>query len=118
MPTYEYACNACNAEFEREQRISDPPHADCPDCGSEDTRRLISHTSFVLKGSGWYATDYGRKGGNGSNGGHGKPAKPDAPAGSDGPAKDSPAAPAAESSKPATEASKPAAPSSSTTSST
>ena len=75
MPTYEYQCNACHAEFECEQRISAPPHAPCPTCGAEDTRRLISHSSFVLKGSGWYVTDYGRKGANGPSGTkNGKPA--------------------------------------------
>jgi putative FmdB family regulatory protein len=64
MPTYEYACNACHSEFETQQRISEPPHAVCPSCGSADTKRLISHSSFVLKGSGWYVTDYARKSGS------------------------------------------------------
>lgn len=62
MPTYEYICNSCNHEFECEQRISEPPKAKCPGCGSEDTRRLISLSSFVLKGTGWYVTDYARRG--------------------------------------------------------
>jgi putative FmdB family regulatory protein len=74
MPTYEYLCESCENEFETEQRISDPPKATCPACGSAGTHRLISHSSFVLKGSGWYVTDYARKGGNGS--GHDKPSKP------------------------------------------
>jgi len=66
MPTYEYQCLTCTEEFEVEQRITDPARAQCPSCGSWDTRRLISHSSFVLKGSGWYVTDYGRKGGSSS----------------------------------------------------
>jgi len=75
MPTYEYHCDACESEFEVEKRMSDPVEAGCPACGSDHTHRLISHSSFVLKGSGWYVTDYARKnGGNGGNGGaHGKP---------------------------------------------
>jgi putative FmdB family regulatory protein len=75
MPTYEYLCHSCHEEFEFQQRMSDPPRAGCPYCGSQDTHRLISHSSFVLKGSGWYVTDYGRKGGGGSGeGGRKKPA--------------------------------------------
>lgn len=54
MPTYEYACKACGHEFEREQRITDKPVKKCPSCGAMQAKRLISRTSFVLKGSGWY----------------------------------------------------------------
>ena len=68
MPTYEYQCNACGREFERMQKITEAHVASCPHCGSSDTRRLISLTSFVLKGTGWYVTDYARKGGNGGGG--------------------------------------------------
>ena len=96
MPTYEYLCNRCQSEFEAVQRISDPPHAACPLCGAEDTKRLISHTSFVLKGTGWYATDYGRKGSGGASS-PSSPAKPppkDASEGKpDAPKTDVPAAP-------------------------
>lgn len=74
MPTYEYCCNQCNREFEKFQRITEPAHAECPTCGSSDTRRLISHSSFILKGSGWYVTDYARK--NGGNGGASEKAAP------------------------------------------
>lgn len=61
MPVYDYKCEKCNKEFEIEQRITEPPLTKCPDCGGE-VHRLISNTSFVLKGSGWYLTDYARKG--------------------------------------------------------
>lgn len=61
MPTYEYACDACGREFEAVKRMSDPADATCPHCGADRTHRLISHSSFVLKGSGWYLTDYARK---------------------------------------------------------
>lgn len=73
MPTYEYRCDACEDEFEVEKRMSDPVQAPCPSCGSARTHRLISHSSFVLKGSGWYVTDYARKNGGNGTGGPGKP---------------------------------------------
>ena len=73
MPTYEYLCNACHGEFETEMRMSDPPQAVCPSCGSSETKRLISHSSFVLKGTGWYVTDYARKNGGSSSGSDPKP---------------------------------------------
>src|SRR5919201_4669912 len=65
MPIYEYRCEHCG-DFEEMQRITDPPLARCPTCRRK-VRRLISNTSFQLKGSGWYVTDYGRAGsGNGA----------------------------------------------------
>lgn len=60
MPIYEYQCPKCGI-FETTQRITDAPLKKCPTCKSK-VDRIISHTSFVLKGSGWYATDYGRSG--------------------------------------------------------
>jgi putative FmdB family regulatory protein len=65
MPIYEYRCEHCG-DFEEMQRITDPPLARCPKCRRK-VRRLISSTSFQLKGTGWYVTDYAR--GGGSNGG-------------------------------------------------
>ena len=61
MPIYEYACLACGHEFEKMQKISDSPVRKCPSCGRLRARRLISRTSFVLKGNGWYTTDYPSK---------------------------------------------------------
>lgn len=58
MPTYEYACEKCGHEFEREQRITEEPVKTCPECRARKVRRLISNTSFVLKGSGWYSDLY------------------------------------------------------------
>lgn len=58
MPTYEYACRKCEYEFEREQRITEDPVKTCPKCKSRKVERLISATSFVLKGSGWYSDLY------------------------------------------------------------
>ena len=62
MPTYEYQCGKCGV-FETSQRISDAALTKCPTCRRK-VRRLISSTSFQLKGTGWYVTDYaGKKGG-------------------------------------------------------
>ena len=58
MPTYEYMCEKCEHEFEREQRISEPPVKTCPECRSRKVKKLISRTSFVLKGGGWYSDLY------------------------------------------------------------
>jgi len=67
MPIYEYRCQKCGKEFEEWQKFSDPPVDACPDCGGSASR-LISHSTFVLKGTGWYVTDYGRKDSGGSGG--------------------------------------------------
>ena len=58
MPTYEYRCEACGAQFEKEQRISEDPIKKCPKCGKAKAQRLISAGNFILKGSGWYADLY------------------------------------------------------------
>jgi len=57
MPIYEYQCESCSRRFEVMQRMTEPLLAVCEQCGGH-VRRLISQTSFVLKGSGWYVTDY------------------------------------------------------------
>jgi len=57
MPIYEYQCESCSQQFEVMQRMTEPLIAACEQCGGR-VRRLISQTSFVLKGTGWYATDY------------------------------------------------------------
>ena len=59
MPIYEYKCDKCGV-FEVTQRITENPLKKCPTCKSK-VERMLSRSSFVLKGSGWYATDYGRK---------------------------------------------------------
>ncbi len=58
MPIYEYACERCDSEFEVEQRITEDPLKRCPSCRSVKVKRLISQTSFVLKGGGWYSDLY------------------------------------------------------------
>lgn len=73
MPLYEYACQKCGREFEVLQKISDKPLTKCPECKGK-LEKLLSQTSFQLKGSGWYVTDYSR---SGSGGGSGKSDKAD-----------------------------------------
>jgi len=63
MPIYEYSCQKCGV-VEVTQRIAEKPLTKCPRCKSK-VKKLISNTSFQLKGTGWYVTDYARKGQNG-----------------------------------------------------
>ena len=58
MPIYEYECEKCGYQFEREQRMADAPIKTCPKCKSRRVNKLISRSSFVLKGGGWYADGY------------------------------------------------------------
>lgn len=58
MPTYDYGCEACGAQWELEQRISEDPIKKCPKCKKMKARRMISGGNFILKGSGWYADLY------------------------------------------------------------
>lgn len=57
MPTYEYECGSCHRTFEVRQRISEPSLTTCDECGGP-VHRLLSATPFILKGGGWYVTDY------------------------------------------------------------
>ncbi len=59
MPIYEYRCEACGHEFEELQKINDAPVVHCPVCDKDAVHRLISKTSFQLKGGGWYKDLYG-----------------------------------------------------------
>lgn len=59
MPTYEYRCAGCGHEFEIEQRITADRLTDCPACKQPKLERLISASSFTLKGGGWYRDGYG-----------------------------------------------------------
>jgi len=88
LPIYEYRCQRCGHELEAMQRITAEPLRECPECGAADgLKRLISQTSFVLKGSGWYVTDYkgksaGASGGKASGNGEAKPASDGSSSGS------------------------------------
>ena len=57
MPTYEYQCNDCGGVFEVRQRISEAALTRCDTCGGS-LKRLLSAAPFILKGEGWYVTDY------------------------------------------------------------
>ncbi len=65
MPIYEYQCQKCGT-FEVTQKITEKPLGKCPTCKGK-VKKLISNTSFQLKGTGWYITDYARKGQNGDS---------------------------------------------------
>ncbi len=59
MPTYEYLCESCGFRFERFQRITDDPIAQCPHCQGA-VHRVFFPVSVMFKGRGFYSTDYGR----------------------------------------------------------
>ena len=61
MPIYEYRCEKCDSHFEVIQKYSDKPLKFCSKCKGR-LAKLISQTSFQLKGSGWYVTDYAKSG--------------------------------------------------------
>lgn len=69
MPLYRYECESCGSKFTvlaRQQALEDVPV--CPECGSQDTRRMVPRVAIQFKGSGYYKTDYARKGrGDSSN---------------------------------------------------
>ena len=71
MPLYEYECQACHFRFEKLQRLSDPPPKKCPECGGKIVQ-MMSTSSVQFRGSGWYATDYQRKGSGGDGAGEKK----------------------------------------------
>jgi len=60
MPIYEYECSKCGRIDEIIQKFSDKPLAKCRHCSGK-LHKLISHSSFHLKGTGWYITDYANK---------------------------------------------------------
>src|SRR5947207_4248636 len=67
MPLYEYQCQKCGHRFERIQRFSDAMVKKCPECGGK-VEQLISAPAVQFKGTGWYVTDYARKGSSKSSG--------------------------------------------------
>jgi len=68
LPIYEFQCKKCGHRFERMQKMSDPHPTDCPDCGAKKSvEQLLSAPAVQFKGSGWYVTDYARKGASSSS---------------------------------------------------
>src|SRR5512140_931007 len=66
MPLYEYQCESCGARFEVIQKFTDPVVGTCKKCGGT-VRRLLSAPAIQFKGTGWYITDYARKGMKGTD---------------------------------------------------
>lgn len=64
MPIYEYECDACGHHMETLQKFSDPPLKECDACHSQKIKKVISQSTFHLKGTGWYVTDYASKTGS------------------------------------------------------
>lgn len=74
MPIYEYSCKSCGHQLEALQKFSDAPLTDCPACGDAGLEKQVSAAGFVLKGGGWYVTDFREKGKKNDPGGEsGKP---------------------------------------------
>jgi putative FmdB family regulatory protein len=61
MPIYEYQCGACGHVLEQLEKIGEAPLVVCPDCNKPELQKLVSASSFQLKGTGWYATDFKTK---------------------------------------------------------
>ena len=61
VPTYEYKCQKCGHDFEEFQNMSDKPLSACPQCGGKVQRLMGTGAAVIFKGSGFYATDYGRQ---------------------------------------------------------
>ena len=57
MPVYAYRCESCGIQFERQQSFSDSPLKRCPECNTNNLRKVIGPVGVVFKGSGFYATD-------------------------------------------------------------
>jgi putative FmdB family regulatory protein len=85
MPIYEYECTKCGKIEEVLQKFSDKPLVKCRHCSGK-LHKLISHSSFHLKGTGWYVTDYAGK----SKSNSAAPKKPDHPKTSDSPESSTP----------------------------
>ena len=78
MPLYEYECDACGQRFEVIRKFSDPPLEVCTLCGKGPVIRQVSSPAFQFKGTGWYITDYAKKGeGSKGEGSKGEGAKAD-----------------------------------------
>jgi putative FmdB family regulatory protein len=104
VPTYEYHCDGCGRDFEVKQRITEESLKACDVCGGA-VRRLLSPAPFILKGEGWYVTDYpsasrkkameSDKGGDKSPASTEKPSTEKSASSSDGASTSAPAAPSA-----------------------
>ncbi|HEC26562.1 MAG TPA: zinc ribbon domain-containing protein [Gammaproteobacteria bacterium] len=62
MPIYEYKCEECGHQLEVIQRFSDDLLTECPKCNKQALKKMISASTFRLKGTGWYETDFKNSG--------------------------------------------------------
>ena len=88
MPLYEYLCKKCGHRFEKLRMFSDKPIKKCPECGGV-VEQLISASSVQFKGSGWYVTDYAKKGSSGTSSSSSSSSESDSSSKEAGEAKDS-----------------------------
>jgi putative FmdB family regulatory protein len=95
VPIYEYVCEECGRLTEVMQRMSDPAPAACPECGAAKLARIVSRTSFQLKGGGWYSDLYASPKKKAEGGGGEASATPATKPAATAPAPATPAAPAA-----------------------
>lgn len=65
MPIYKYECAECGHTFEDLRSFSEPDPEACPSCQADAVQKLITGGNFILKGSGWYVTDYPSSSGGG-----------------------------------------------------
>lgn len=78
VPTYEYTCRDCGHTFEIVQSMIDDPLTMCPECGGS-LRKVFAPPAISFKGSGFYATDHGKRSKRSDEGGDGKPGEKDTP---------------------------------------
>jgi putative FmdB family regulatory protein len=78
MPVYEYECKECKKVLEVQQRMTDAPLSNCPECNAP-VKKLMSMSSFQLKGGGWYSDGYSSVSKSADNESS-KPASPATPA--------------------------------------
>jgi putative FmdB family regulatory protein len=96
MPTYDYHCDACGHRFEAWQQISERKKRKCPKCGKPRLRRLVgAGAGLIFRGTGFYVTDYKRKGSSGSGESSSSSSPSSAPPSSEKPAATSSAEPGA-----------------------
>lgn len=73
MPVYEYECGECHQIIEVQQKMADDPLTECPNCDGK-LKKLMSQSSFQLKGGGWYADGYSSSSGKSKSPSKEKPA--------------------------------------------
>lgn len=110
MPIYEYSCQSCGKTIDVLQKVSDPTPEACTACGAQGTlSKVVSRSSFVLKGGGWYADLYGSSKKDGGSSSSSSSSSSSAPSSSSSSTSSSSASDAGSSSSSAASSSTPAA---------